>query len=61
MQEPKLQTVAEYARHRKALGLPGGSKQAVYKALRTGRISYASDEQVRAFHDERDQNTLRDD
>ena len=31
--------MAEYARHRKASGLPGASDVAVLKALRTGRIT----------------------
>ena len=33
-----LMTVTEYARYRKERGLNGGTRQAVYKALRTRRI-----------------------
>lgn len=36
---PTLLTQAEYARHRKAHGLPGGSREAVRKAVDEGRIS----------------------
>jgi hypothetical protein len=36
---PTLLTQAEYARHRKARGLPGGSREAVRKAVDEGRIS----------------------
>jgi len=36
---PVLMTQAEYARSRKARGLPGGSREAVRKAVDAGRIS----------------------
>jgi hypothetical protein len=36
---PKLMTVIEYAAHRKASGLSGGTRQAVDKAVLTGRIT----------------------
>lgn len=36
---PNLLTQADYARHRKARGLPGGSREAVRKAVDEGRIS----------------------
>lgn len=36
--EADLLTQAEYARHRKAAGLPGGSREAVSKAVEEGRI-----------------------
>lgn len=36
---PNLLTQAEYARHRKASGLPGGSREAVRKAVDEARIS----------------------
>jgi hypothetical protein len=53
--KPKLLTVAEYAAHRRAKGLPGATKPSVYKAIATGRIAHVSDEQARAFRAERDQ------
>lgn len=31
-------TIAEYAAFRKERGLPGGTRVAVYKAIKTGRI-----------------------
>ena len=31
-------TVTEYAKYRCELGLSGGTRQAIYKALRSGRI-----------------------
>ena len=34
----EFMTIAEYARYRKLRGLPGGSRVAVYKAIKTGRI-----------------------
>lgn len=37
--EADLLTQADYARHRKAAGLPGGSREAVRKAVDEGRIS----------------------
>ncbi|KQT10977.1 hypothetical protein [Ramlibacter sp. Leaf400] len=37
--DPKLLTQAEYARSRKERGLPGGSREAVRKAVEEGRIS----------------------
>ncbi|MFC5498145.1 hypothetical protein ACFPOE_11415 [Caenimonas terrae] len=37
--DPKLLTQAEYARHRKARGLSGGSREAVRKAVDRGHIS----------------------
>lgn len=40
---PTLLTQAEYARHRKARGLPGGSRVAVHKAVNEGRISLIGD------------------
>jgi hypothetical protein len=36
---PQLMTQSEYARHRKAAGMSGGTPAAVLKAIRTGRIS----------------------
>jgi hypothetical protein len=36
---PTLLTQADYARHRKARGLPGGTREAVRKAVDEGRIS----------------------
>jgi hypothetical protein len=36
---PKLMTVIEYAAHRKASGVSGGTRQAVDKAILTGRIT----------------------
>jgi len=40
--EAELLTQAEYARHRKAAGLPGGSREAVRKAVDEGRITLIS-------------------
>lgn len=40
---PTLLTQAEYARHRKARGLPGSSRVAVHKAVNEGRISLIGD------------------
>lgn len=40
--EADLLTQAEYARHRKAAGLPGSSREAVSKAVDEGRISTIS-------------------
>lgn len=37
--DPNLLTQAEYARSRKSRGLPGGSREAVRKAVDAGRIS----------------------
>lgn len=37
--DPNLLTQAEYARHRKAAGLPGGTREAVRKAIDDGDIS----------------------
>jgi hypothetical protein len=39
-------TQSEYARHRKAKGLPGGSPVAVLKAIRAGRISVLADGKI---------------
>jgi hypothetical protein len=39
MAEMALLSPAAYARHRKAAGLPGGSREAVSKAIEEGRIS----------------------
>jgi hypothetical protein len=36
---PKWMTIIEYAAHRKAVGLSGGTRQAVDKAIASGRIS----------------------
>lgn len=36
---PKLMTQAEYARHREARGLPGGTRQSVKQAVDGGRIT----------------------
>lgn len=37
--KPNLLTQAEYARHRKGRGLPGGTRESVRKAVDEGRIS----------------------
>lgn len=34
----ELMSVTDYAAYRKRAGLPGGSRTAVYKAIKTGRI-----------------------
>lgn len=39
MSEHRRVSQAEYARHRAALGLSGGSRAAVHKAVAAGRIS----------------------
>lgn len=45
--DPKLLTQAEYARSRKERGLPGGSREAVRRAVDEGRISaFGSDKLV---------------
>ncbi|MCW5648362.1 MAG: hypothetical protein KIS62_01315 [Ramlibacter sp.] len=47
--EPNLLTQAEYARHRKALKLSGGSREAVRKAVDEGRITtFGSDKRIHA-------------
>ena len=33
-----LVNISDYARHRRVRGLPGGTRQAIYKAIKTGRI-----------------------
>lgn len=38
-QAPAFVSPAQYARHRKAHGLPGGTREAVHKAIKTGRIA----------------------
>jgi hypothetical protein len=38
---PERMTVAEYAAYRRRRGLPGGTPQAVYAAIRDGRIALA--------------------
>lgn len=43
MAKPKLMNQAEYAAHRKAGGLPGGTSAAVLKAIKTGRIKTFDD------------------
>lgn len=39
-------TQSEYARHRKAKGLPGGSPVAVFKAVKSGRITTLADGRI---------------
>jgi hypothetical protein len=41
--EAKNLTVAQYALHRRALGLTGASRQSVLKAIIAGRISQRAD------------------
>jgi len=57
-----LLTAAEYARHRKAEGLPGGTRAAVYNAIKSGRI--VRDERKKIHADDADrmwaENTGRD-
>lgn len=43
---PRLMTQAEYARHRDALGLTGGTRQAVARAVEAGRISTIGDDKL---------------
>lgn len=42
----RLMTVSDYARYRKANGLPGGTHQGVTKAISRGRISLTADGMV---------------
>ncbi len=39
----RLFTVTQYADYRKKYGLPGGTRQAVHKAIKSGRISLTAD------------------
>lgn len=43
---PRLMTQAEYARHRDGLGLSGATRQAVARAVESGRISTIGDDKL---------------